>query len=89
MKLSKQKRGAKLKEREQMARKKRILERSPIKIPRDQIARLDAETIAIDGAHVTEAIKLLTKSGFKFWPFGPLSEVCCRLEHDDSYWLES
>jgi hypothetical protein len=88
MRLTKQQREAKLKEWQRHERKKRILERGPMKVPRDQIVRLDSETVAINRAQEEEAIQLLTESGFKFWPLGPLREVCSRPEHDAN-WFEA
>jgi len=81
--LSKKRREAKELEWKRMARR----QKPGIKVPRDQIARLDAETLAIDHTRIEEAMKLLRESGIKFWEMGPLYEVCCRVEHSND-WME-
>jgi len=66
--LSKQQKEVKLMEWER--RRRRVLAK-PVKVPRSQIARLDAETIAIDRRYFDDAIKLIRENGFVFWQMGP------------------
>lgn len=58
--------------------------RTRLRVPWDQIADLDAETLAVNRKQAEEATRVLKDNKIEFWQLGPLSKVCSRPDHQQS-----